>query len=489
MPFYKKPHSSQRSERMKNHTTQNIQRVFFSVVLMSLLFLLAGYILAGWYTRYKADDYCYDAQFIQKGFLQGQIDSYLHLTPYSSNRYALTLFSGIAWLLGGVKFMPVLPGLMILLWGAALYDAIQQGTKFLSLKMPTSALLFTAAAILFYTLLLAPNRYQVLYWRSGMLPYLAPLVIQTFLAGRFLHTLQQPNISLPACLGLGFLAWIAAGFSETAFALQAGFWGVLLVVTVWQRRPAGSKAVMAIVVGTLIGFILLIANPTNSIRQSPFPPPPPLWAVALRSVEFAWDFFFFSFRGTPVPFVFIFLSGLLMGLELPLKSFRWAKMLWGGAAMVIFSGILLCCIMAPTIWSMSAYPENRSLLTGIYVMCLFFISLGVLSGAAGQAVLKQIHLPVIKWVLGGMLTLFLTMYAIHFIPPTFGLIEEYRDRAAAWDQRDAMIREAREMGQSRIVIPGIDSYEKIIELQPYEYRWPNFCAAIYYGVDALVTTE
>ena len=65
-------------------TKKNITTIY-TVLLIVLLLLLLCYMIAGWYSRYLADDYCYDAEFIKNGFWNGQLDSYMNLMPYSSN--------------------------------------------------------------------------------------------------------------------------------------------------------------------------------------------------------------------------------------------------------------------------------------------------------------------------------------------------------------------------------------------------------------------
>ena len=150
--------------------------LMFSLLLLFLI-LLAGYAIAGLHSRYLADDYCNDVEFMQQGFWKGQVHSYLNPMPYSSERCSLTLFSGIGWVLGGVRFMPVLPLASILFWALALYYAIQQGLQYFSFRLSPVIIAFLSVCSLFFTLYLAPNQYQILFWRSGMNTYLVPLLI------------------------------------------------------------------------------------------------------------------------------------------------------------------------------------------------------------------------------------------------------------------------------------------------------------------------
>ncbi len=57
--------------------SRRVINLFYIVLFFLMLILLIGFILAGTQSRYLADDYCYDAQFIKQGFWHGQIDSYI----------------------------------------------------------------------------------------------------------------------------------------------------------------------------------------------------------------------------------------------------------------------------------------------------------------------------------------------------------------------------------------------------------------------------
>lgn len=467
-----------------------VKELFFAVLLLLMLVLLAGYAIAGWQSRYLADDYCYDAQFIKHGFWQGQVDSYLNFMPYSSNRYSLTLFSGLAWLLGGVRVMPILPGAAILLWGLALFYSIRQGIKYFAYRLPITTTAFIAATLLFYTLLLASARYQILFWRSGLLPYLVPLILNTFLIGRVFFYLQHKQVSRLGLVELGIISWVAAGFSETVFALQAGFWGLALLLVLWRRQANGTKVLIAILIGTFIGAALLMLNPTNAVRQSPFPPPPPVWTVALTALQYAKDFFFYTVRGTWLPLMALLSTGLLLGwLEFPSSCFHWRKGLVILVGLVLGTGLLLPCIMAPTIWSMSSYPDPRGLLPGTYLINIFFFTVGIWIGAAIAALLQDVLRPNLRFAAGFLLMVVLSAYSIRFIRPNYNLISTYENRAKAWDMRNAQILQARAEGQSQVVVGGIDAIATIFELQPNENHWVNRCAAAYYRLDSIITTE
>lgn len=387
--------------------------------------------------------------------------------------------------------MPVLPLASILFWALALYYAIYQGSQYFSYRLSPVKIAFLSTCILFFTLYLAPNQYQILFWRSGMNTYLVPLLINTLILGRFFFYLQQKRFGILGFIELSILAFLAAGFSETVFALQAGFWGVILLFVLWLRHSIGLKAIPAILIGSFLGAALMILNPTNAARQSHFPPPPPIATVILTSVQYAKDFLFYSLQGTWLPFLILFFSGFLFGwLEFAADSFRWRTAFKILAAMVICSVFFLVCLMAPTIWSMSAYPEKRGLLTGIFILTLFIFSLGIWSGGAIAKIFSGYISPKVNITVGIILTLIIGLYLIRAIQPTYNLIRTYQKRAELWDARNAEIIQLRSEGQMQIVVPGIDSIGGILELQPRGgWQWVNNCAAQYYQINSIETTE
>src|SRR5512132_4418584 len=79
------------------------------VTILGLILFLSGlglFAYLGFYNRYWADDWCYNADLKQLGFW-GTIKGYTYITTYASNRYSLTLFSGLFYALGllGVQIM------------------------------------------------------------------------------------------------------------------------------------------------------------------------------------------------------------------------------------------------------------------------------------------------------------------------------------------------------------------------------------------------
>lgn len=97
------------------------------VILSCIAFAVAlsSYIAIGATARYMQDDYCYSITLADKGFWQGQINSYLHETPYDAERFSLTLGMALSEAAGRWT-VTVLPGFMVLLLVGGLYGVLRR---------------------------------------------------------------------------------------------------------------------------------------------------------------------------------------------------------------------------------------------------------------------------------------------------------------------------------------------------------------------------
>jgi|WetSurMetagenome_2_1015567.scaffolds.fasta_scaffold80794_2 hypothetical protein len=465
-------------------------RISFFILVVVITILLLGYGIAGFHSRYLADDYCYDAQFIKKGFWEGQIDSYFSPMPYSSNRYSLTFFSGIMWAIGGVVTMPFFPLFYMIVWGCSIYYAIMKIGKYFSINAPKLFYLLVTLTILLFTIVLAPNRYQILFWRSGMLPYLIPLIFSTYIIGRFFFYLERDKLGSWGAIELGLLAFISAGFSETVFAFQMGVCLILIFIMVISKNKKGRNAALAIFSGLCLGALLLSINPTNSLRQNPFPDPPSIPFVILYSILYAKDFFFYSVRGAWIPFIVIITLGFIIGWHffksIGITQKNIVKMILLSLTSLF---LLLVCIMAPTLWAMSAYPEQRGLLSGSYIIVIFLFEVGLFLGVFGSKALNGRVTSLVESTLSVLAILFIFLYLIRMVPSQLSMISQYQKRAKLWDTRNSEILSRIDRGEKNLVVPGIDSIAQIIELQKEPGFWVNNCAAVYYQIDSIQTTE
>ena len=132
---------------------------------------LAAYAYLGLFSRYAADDYCTAGQVLTRGLVGLETQLY----EAWSGRFAFTFIVGLVELVGsGVT--RVLPALAILAWVAALTWALARVIHF-------RQALVLAELVVFVTLASTPDVGQSLFWQTGMLTYLLPLILLAGLVG------------------------------------------------------------------------------------------------------------------------------------------------------------------------------------------------------------------------------------------------------------------------------------------------------------------
>jgi hypothetical protein len=115
-----------------------------------------------------------------------------------------------------------------------------------------------------------------------MLPYLAPLIIQTWMLAWMVSAIVRRRAGIMQLVGVAFLAFFSGGFSETAAAFQVGLFGVGLLAA-WiafrAHRPtalAAFRLSWAAALGSLLSlWVLTISHPCTSAWPS--------WSHATKS--------------------------------------------------------------------------------------------------------------------------------------------------------------------------------------------------------------
>ncbi|MDP3449353.1 MAG: DUF6056 family protein [Anaerolineaceae bacterium] len=129
-----------------------------------------------------------------------------------------------------------------------------------------------------------------------------------------------------------------------------------------------------------------------------------------------------------------------------------------------------------------AFPEMRA-----WVMANLWISL---LGAVGCVLLAG--LIVLKTNIKLGLSIFLVLLGIPALLIGARFVTEYplmQQRAALWDGRDAQVRQMIGAGETRLVVPAMNSLTGILELSDDEGFWVNNCAALYYGAESISAVE
>ncbi|MGB8214346.1 MAG: DUF6056 family protein [Anaerolineales bacterium] len=467
------------------------------IYLVGFIFLFSGllaiYAVKGSYSRYSQDDYCYGYRVRAEGFWDMQIQSYFHRAEFNSDRYSLTIAHSLAELLGGPKFVPILPSLEMFAWAASLVYVFFQ---LHALKFSGKNLLITGTAalvILFFTLYLAPNLYQILFWLSGMQTYLTPMVLGTFLFGRYIAIIRSPKFKIRHAIELGILCLFVGGFSETTALWQFVCWVMLLGWAIlFRRRSALAKSAfgpaLVTVLSAALALVILAICP--GIFKSASYTPPNLKSLIIQPFIYGAQLIWGTLKATPVPYLVIaafgfFLSLMILGHDRRRLRDYFAEIL----AMLLVLYILSVAVMFPSMLVTAHYPGDRALFPANFTLVLCVFLIGWESAQLILAFKPTIYSFRLSQVLLIILGLALFGYVARTAPRVYDKLPAYQARAAAWDVRQGMILKAKAEGELNITVPAFDSVYGITELHYEPNNWVNICAAKYYGVSTISTAD
>lgn len=455
---------------------------------------LATLAVVGTSMRMSGDDYCYAAAQVRWGTLGMIPKAYLNETPFSGNRYALTLFSGLAGMFPP-GFNGLLPGIVLALsvMGTILFIGVAQ--KLGKPRLRPAEVAFLAVAIVFLTFYQAPDLAQSLYWRSGMLPYTSPIMLLPFLGLAVVMVAQRPRvgwrIAIP-CLA----AFLAAGLSEAAAMLQLAALSLALMAAQVreQKTPTGTRhtrmVLAACVATTILAILVLVLSPANASRLARRPTPPRPVEVVLQSIGHGLSFVRESLEGLPVPTGVTASLGFAFGLWVTLReptAPRRTKATWAAGLLALPVGgvLLISATMVPSAYAQGATPEMRALILGRWVMVVALLSMGGLMGGQAAGFLRGQGTQAAR-LLAAAIFLASGAYSLRAVPRFLSPRPFYVRWAEFWDARDAQIQSLRERGVLEIEVVEIDHpIPRVGELSPDADYWYNNCAEEYYQVRSI----
>lgn len=473
-------------------TLFRLTRVFFaltSAVALSVYAYLAAFV------RPIGDDYCISARLIGYDPLTASLIKYW----YTSNRFSNEF---VAWFsdLFGPRGVAVLAVTTLLLWLVGLTWLFYETARLAKIRWDFWTGFLLAELIALVSLYTAPNLFQAVQWRPGLMTYFLPLVIYSFLFTGILRGIQRPERSRDAAkskdVGLLFLiallffaAFFAGGLSETAGALHISILGLALVFNFFWNKTSTRRAALVLITAALTGALLamigMFLTPANAIRLNEAAAPSPLEAV-LRAFTYAAQFLAEAARLLKIPFGFAFLAGALLAhCYSTTAEMKWPRRAWLGALIIpALTYLLIAASFAPSAYGQS-YPAERVRFPAHVLLAASLLTEGGLLGLlAGR-------LPLPRWTttLAVIALLIAALYPLWTIRNNYRLIPQYQQRAAQWDARDARIRELAASGEENIVVWSLPGIANINELGARPGHWINYCAAIYYGVESIAASQ
>jgi hypothetical protein len=468
-------------------------RLWLWVASIAILAALSVYAYMGIFSRYQADDYCLAWNGTTRPFLDAQTTWY----KTDSSRYSATLVYTLSDKLGRWT-VPALPAFVLAVWLAGTFWLVTRLQRIFHLDFPPIASLFIAELWLYFVLLLAPNLYQILYWRSGMVVYLLPLVFLTYLAVFLLAQVSNPSRKWRSVLaGLVILFfYLNGGFSETIATIQIGMLALTLVASLLFVKGEARKWILLLVSCALLGSILAMASlyfsPATRMRQGLIGPGPGLFDLVRMSLTNAFVFIYISLGESAFQLVILMLSAMLAGYTLYSARMTDSKLKPASLVSALFllpvmAYLWIVCVCAPYAFGESAYPEARVLLDAWFILVAMIIGQGLVLGLSlGLLQQRSQELaPISLRAVSLLILVVLSLFPLYSSRKVWADLPDYRQRAQAWDGRDTQIRTLVGQGQQEITVTAYDSIAGLMELGPDPSMWVNGCAALYYGVRSI----
>jgi len=428
---------------------------------VALALPLMVYASIGSFARYVADDYCWAGVLRTEGFLKAQAWWYLGYSP----RYAFTFLVN-AVELAGTAIVPVLPSLAIVMFVTTLTWTI---AGFGLRTMSAVVLAELAAFAVFQT---APDLPQSLYWQTGMLTYLLPLVLATFLIGWIRRAIAR----WWAVLLSGVLTFVAGGLSETYLipqnvALTLALAASLLFTTSTGAGRIRSVHLAAALAGGVLALAAILIAPATSYRVGGSPAD--VWLASsaalataayqvLRLARYFW----------PAALLCVALPSIVSVRQCRVDR-RWFWLVTAGVA------ITLPFCYFPSFYAQNGNPPARSLIVPGAILVGYLLVLG----CALQSFVRP-RLPSRAAALAMVLLVAVPVVAAATSLPERAVAAQH---AALWDAEDQQIRASRDAGQSDVLVPPLPAYLGEDFVTPDRNNWFNVCVARYYGVRSIAT--
>jgi len=461
---------------------------------VGLLLALAGvglFAYLGYYNRDWADDWCYNADFKNLGFLE-TVAGYAYNVTYTPSRYSVTIFAGLLYAFGTLGTQLMTP-LTIIFWVAGLAYLFYNFTQLAGYQLSKWLVVLVASIIVYFSIYLSPHIYQSLYWRTGMLTYVTPLV---FLPWIFVFITGQSKREKPSPILTVFifiLSLLGGGFSEassTVLVSTLGLYVLIAGVGYHRKQPWAMKTfflALVALVGAGIAMALLVFAPTTLVRKERYGEPAGLVELVVMLYQFTYAFFVLSIKD--VQNVLLILISIFSGfLFFPsqVKMDKPVKLLLLVALVGLLTTFLVVASFAPSAYVERGLPADRTIIIPRFIAVCGFVIAGWLTGLA----LREMYTA--RWLETLVVLLLLSCYAypLYSLKETAEKIPIYAQRTQEWDAREATIQAAIANGEERADVFSIDGLPiggiRDFDPQGKTGFWITKCAQNYYDINLRV---
>lgn len=472
-----------------------------SLVVMSILVLFFSFPLVVWiynsqYMRFVADDFCFASSVRANGPLSVVLTQYREFQA----RYTATFLYG---LLSQIGYSSIWIAVVAVLstWFLAFVWVFYQIATMCRMNRPVIAGISAGIVALFSVFSASPAMLQPLYWLSGQVCYVFPMIGFTLWVGGMLAFVRR-GLSRPvrvSLMALNFaIGFLLGGFPESYVVFQIVACSLALVATKMlvssDHKHDLALGLTAALIGSIAALVVQVSAPGTAARQSYYMMGIPAIERVVESLKFI-PFGYSRFASVVLPCCFV-LTILIARTHLQRVELTDPRnVVKVFAATGAASILLLWATKFPSIYIMWPYlPPPRVLLLSTTISVITMMSWGVL-----VAMLLP-HLSLHGRRVWNM-TLSLLGLAALIVPIYEGLISlkttaVFQEFAQAWDARQDTILSQRMAGATDIQIPPmpLDVYT-LLQLDPIasdpttSYYWVNGCMAAYYHVNSILASE
>ena len=459
-------------------------------LIVGIILALAGvglFAYLGYFNRDWADDWCFNADFKNLGFLE-TVAGYAYNVTYTPSRYSVTIFAGLLYAFGTLGTQLMSP-LTVIFWVAGLAYLFYNFAYMAGYKLSKWLVIFVSAFIVYFSIYLSPHIYQSLYWRTGMLTYATPLV---FFPWIFVLITEQSKREKPSAwlTALIFvLALLGGGFSEASCTVLVSTLGLYTLIAGIGYRQKKAWAVKTFVpalvalVGSVLALALLVFAPTAQVRKERYGEPAGIVETLVLLYQLTYAFFVLSIKNYQ-NIIIIGMSIFSGFLFFPSKTNRDkpVKILLLAVLVGVLAVFLVAVSLAPSAYVEKGLPADRTIIIPRFIAVSSFVVAGWLGGLA----LRGAFAP--RW----LETLLVVLLLVSYIYPLYSLkvtaekIPVYAQRAQEWDDREATIKSAVANGDERVDIVAIDGLPVggIRDFDPPDKSgfWITRCAMKYYDI-------
>jgi hypothetical protein len=483
-------------------TPVSFERKYFrTILLLGLLAMLVAigmFAYLGTFSRYFADDYCEAVRVNRESPFAAVSERYLAGSTRSANRYSNLFFVGISEMLARNSIPITIPA-MVVLWVIGLSWCAHELRRFFRIDWFLPVDFFWGLTLGFFSLLLAPNLFQSVYWRSAMMTHFAPLVFGAFLSAYTVRQLRNLQIEAPSPLAhvIVFLgSFLVAGFSEPPVATMVTTLPLLMgAVWFWGKAPVKQKHLALLAwafAGALLGFLILVFSPASinvvETRQRD--------ALAVLGLSFYYSYLFIidSLKISPVPFVIIvflpfsFIWLYKQAAATPLSRNQIYLLLLGSVIIPVFMWLLIAASFAPSVYGQNYnFPVERTRFLARTIVIMALIAEGIIFGYLLHAWRFKYNPFFGQWAVLLSFAVLAIVYPLRAAWNVYQFdVPIYRSHAEQWDLRDVQIREAIAAGAKDLTVQQLDSFGGAPEYKGNATHWVNRCAARYYGLNSII---